>query len=157
MVSVKSFFFWPIKKIKSSYSDCNGLRQILGGTDTCQGRRLRVHGSRSHTPPSTPVTSYQVDQDYFSLSISVELNQMCVWLSPGSSEAQGQHCVRLRRRCRPTQTNGLPPWRNLAGGEPVSEKDILNIESTAPSFFIWKCETGFHGLMNSVFKSFQTW
>ena len=39
---------------KETYSGCSDLRQIQDGTDTFQGRKPHVRGTRSHNPPSTP-------------------------------------------------------------------------------------------------------
>ena len=39
---------------KETYSGCSDLRQIQDGTDTFQGRKPHVRGTRSRNPPSTP-------------------------------------------------------------------------------------------------------
>ena len=40
--------------MKVAHSGCSDPRQIQDGTDTCQGHKLRVHGTRSHNPRSIP-------------------------------------------------------------------------------------------------------
>ena len=41
-------------RMKVAHSGCSDPHQIQDGTDTCQGHKLRVHGTRSHNPRSIP-------------------------------------------------------------------------------------------------------
>ena len=49
---------------KETYSGCSDLRQIQDGTDTFQGRKPHVRGTRSRNPPSTPAKVDNVDTEW---------------------------------------------------------------------------------------------
>ena len=114
--------------MKIAHSGCSDPRQIQDGTDTCQGHKLRVHGTRSHNPLSIPAKSpclrFVVIFYVCLFLLQVLFICLCFLWSPESSEAPEQHCVHRRRRCKRRQTSGPPPWRSLASVEPASEKNV---------------------------------
>ena len=172
---------------KETYSGCSDLRQIQDGTDTFQGRKPHVRGTRSRNPPSTPAKVDWVIESLNEECMSLWCVDECPWhsfvnscqirslntkiewrksvkASPESFEAQEPHCAHPRRRCTPRRTSGPPPWRSWADDEPASATDDswFGIEKeNFPSFFIWKFWKVWnwvsHALMYSVFKSFQSW
>ena len=154
--------------MKVAHSGCSDPRQIQDGTDTCQGHKLRVHGTRSHNPRSIPAKCpwlrFVVIFYVCLFLLQVLFICLCFLWSPESSEAPEQHCVHRRRRCKRRQTSGPPPWRSLASVEPASEKTWLltAIWKTlagleVSSFETWEeCETRAWRLMCCVLESFQS-